>query len=53
MFLDPVVSSKIEIFGCKEAEWKKRLFEFIGEDNMPRNYGSFIFHAVFIFASLG
>ena len=39
LFLDPIVASKIEIFGCKEAEWKKRLIEYIGEDNLPQNYG--------------
>jgi hypothetical protein len=39
MFLDPGVSSKIEIFGCKESEWKRRLIEFIGEENLPQNYG--------------
>ena len=42
MFLDPVVASKIEIFGCKEAEWKKRLFEYIGESNLPENYGGLL-----------
>ena len=39
LFLDPIVVSKIEIFGCDESVWKKRLIEFIGEDNLPLNYG--------------
>ena len=39
VFLDPAVASKIEIFGCKEALWKKRLIEYIGETNLPANYG--------------
>ena len=38
-FLDPVVASKIEIFGCKEDQWKARLDEAIGLENMPSNYG--------------
>ena len=41
VFLDPAVAAKIEIFGCKEIEWKKRLLEFIGEANMPEDYGTF------------
>jgi len=39
LFLDPIVASRIEIFGCDESVWKKRLIEFIGEDNLPVNYG--------------
>jgi len=42
MFLDPVVVSKIEIFGCKEVEWKKRLCEYIGPENVPQNYGGLL-----------
>lgn len=39
IFLDPVVAGKIEIFGCNENDWKSRLDEYIGFENMPSNYG--------------
>ena len=37
-FLDPVVTSKIQIFGG-ESTWKPVLLELIGKENMPENYG--------------
>ena len=37
-FLDPVVASKIQIFGG-ENTWKPILYELIGKENVPENYG--------------
>jgi hypothetical protein len=38
-WLDPVVASKIQIFGQNESEWQNALFEAIGKNNMPSTYG--------------
>jgi hypothetical protein len=37
-FLDPVVTSKIQIFGG-ESTWRPVLLDLIGEDQIPANYG--------------
>ena len=37
-FLDPVVTSKIQIFGGPST-WQPVLFDLIGKENMPANYG--------------
>ena len=38
-WLDPVVTSKIQIFGAKEDEWVAALDAYIGLANMPSTYG--------------
>lgn len=38
VWLDPVVASKIEIIS-NESSWKPKLLDFIGEANLPSNYG--------------
>lgn len=37
-WLDPVVASKIEICGGPST-WQSKLLDFIGEENLPANYG--------------
>ncbi len=37
-FLDPVVASKIHIYSS-ESVWKPKLFDYIGEENIPSTYG--------------
>lgn len=37
-WLDPVVASKIKIFGQNEAEWVEALNDYIGLSNMPSTY---------------
>ena len=47
-FLDPVVVSKIHIFS-KENEWKPKLVEYIGAENLPEVIINFDDIGVFIF----
>jgi CRAL/TRIO domain len=38
MWLDPIVAQKISILGGPN-DWRPKVFDFIGEENMPSTYG--------------